>query len=100
MCKICERYDDNHSAPKEGELRVWWIPQVPDNEPFHRTVKNVEEAVLLMTALGDYDLYLEAHGHRVDYSNAGGLEVFENDEWNEWYDEEGRDIDELVDNNW
>ena len=91
MCKVCDRTKNFNPAP--GDLRLWWIPQVP-GKPFYHNVKNPEEARLILDTLGDYDWFLEAHGHRVDYSNAGGLEVFEDGEWVEWYDDDGNDIDE------
>lgn len=94
MCKVCDQNAEN--KPKEGDLRIWWIPQVPlrGDEAFHRAVKNIDEAKLLLDTLADYDWYLEAHRHRVDYSNVGGLDVFEDGEWCTWYDEDGFDIDE------
>ena len=81
---------------EEGQLRVWWIPQVPMKTPFKVFVKTIEEAILLLNTLANYDLYQLKHKIKPDYSNAGGLEVFENGEWNEYYDEQGRDIDEIM----
>lgn len=78
---------------KEGDLRVWWIPQVPD-KPFYVPVKDVEEAKKILDTLAKYDLWQLAHNIKPDYSNAGGLEVYEKGEWSEWYSEfEGADED-------
>lgn len=73
--------------PKEGDLRVWWIPQIP-MKAFNVPVKNLDEACLLIDTLGKYDLFQLKHKVKPDYSNAGGLNVFENGEWVEWYGEE------------
>ncbi len=39
---------------KEGDLRVWWIPQVP-MKAFRQPVANVEQAILLLNTLAEYD---------------------------------------------
>lgn len=75
------------------KLRVWWIPQVPMSEPFYAVVKDILEGKKLLDTLGAYDLYQLKHNIKPDFSNAGGLEVFEGEEWVEWYDEDGDDID-------
>lgn len=82
---------------KGGDLRVWWIPQVPMHS-FNVLVKNVEEAKLLLNTLADYDIFQFKNRIKPDYSNTGGLQVFENGEWVEWYNEEGEDIDEVIKN--
>ena len=74
------------------DARVWWIPQVPMN-PFYIPVRTTEEAVKILDTLAKYDLFQLANNIKPDYSNAGGLEVFEDGEWCEWCDEEGADID-------
>lgn len=83
---------------KAGDLRVWWIPQVP-GKPFLVKVASVPEAKRLMNVLADYDLFQLKHKIKPDYSNAGGLECFSqdgDDEWCEWYDEEtGGCIDDI-----
>jgi hypothetical protein len=82
-------------APKLpiGALRVWWIPQIP-MEPFRQDVANLQEAKLLLTTLARYDLFQLENNIKPDFSNAGGLEVWDGSEWSDWYDDEGRDIDE------
>jgi len=72
--------------PKEGDLQVWWIPQIP-MEAFNVSVKNVDEACLLLVTLAAYDLFQLKHRVKPDFSNAGGLNIFEDGEWIEWYDE-------------
>ena len=81
--------------PTEGSLRVWWIPQIP-MKPYHVPVASIREASLVLTALGYYDLFQFENKIKPDYCNAGGLEVFEDGDWTEWYDDEsGDDIDGL-----
>ena len=67
----------------EGQLRVWWVPQVP-MDPFTMLVKSIPHAVLLLDALARYDLFQLEKRIKPDYSNAGGLEVFEGGEWVSW----------------
>lgn len=82
---------------ENGKLRVWWIPQIP-GESFKVDVKSIGEAVSLLDALAKYDLFLLKHNIRQDYSNAGGLEMFNSkaNEWEEWNDDEGNDIDDVM----
>lgn len=81
-------------SPKAGDLRVWWIPQVP-GQPFTVNVSTIAEAQKLLTVLADYDLFQYRHRIKPDYANTGGLMVFEDGEWTDWYDDEGRCIDDL-----
>lgn len=87
------------TAPAPGDLRVWWIPQVPGT-PFRVPIATVEQAVLLLKTLADYDAFQFENHIKPDYCNAGGLECFSqdgDDEWCEWYDPETGDvIDERI----
>ena len=77
------------SEVKEGDLRVWWIPQVP-GKGFYVSVKDVDDAKKILDTLAKYDLFQFASNVKPDYSNAGGLEVYEmykDGEWSEWYSE-------------
>jgi len=71
---------------KEGDLRVWWMPQVPMSTPFFVNVKELSEANLVLDTLAYYDLFQLENNIKPDYSNAGGLEIFEEGEWIDWYD--------------
>ena len=78
---------------KRGDLRVWWIPQVP-MDAFYVSVNNAIEAKLILNTLADYDQFQLDNNIKPDYSNTGGLEVFEDGEWTDWYEKEyGQDID-------
>lgn len=82
----------------EGDLRVWWVPQIP-MKAFTVHVKTIDEASLLINTLANYDLFQYENNIKPDYCNAGGLSVFEDGEWCDWYDEEtGYDFDEYLRN--
>jgi hypothetical protein len=85
------------TKPKPGDLRIWWVPQVP-MKAFRVNVPDIKTAKLMLDAFAQYDLFQLAHKVKPDFCNAGGLECFSQDgdnEWCEWYDEEtGDTIDE------
>lgn len=76
------------SVPVTGALRAWRIAN-PPAAPTFQGVASPDEGLAWINAHAEADL----RDPRID-SNAFGLEVFEDGEWNEWYDAEGRDIDE------
>ena len=81
------------SEPTEGDLQVWWIPQVP-MPLFTVPVATPSEAKKLLAVLADYDKFQFENRVKPDYCNAGGLNVFEDGEWCDWQDPEtGDDID-------
>jgi hypothetical protein len=57
-------------------------------------VGSLQEAKKILEVLADYDSFQLENNVKGDYSNMGGLNVFENGEWVDWADEEGRTIDE------
>lgn len=79
-------------APK---LRVWWIPQVP-MKAFRVSVASIDEAKLLLSTLAKYDQFQLDNNIKPDYANAGGLEVLEGCEWNEWHNDDGDSIDDIM----
>lgn len=82
---------------EDRSLRVWWIPQVP-GKPFHVPVENTDEAKKILDVLAKYDLFQLENNIKPDYSNVGGLEVYNEEEkcWEEWCNEEGDSIDDLI----
>ena len=87
---------------KDKQLRVWWIPQVP-MDPFYVLVNNLQEAKLLIDTLGRYDAFEFDNKVKPDYSNTGGLQIWDEEleadedfeKWCDWTDEEtGMDFDE------
>ena len=79
----------------EGSLQVWWIPQVPMN-PFMVDVSTPEEGGKILDVLANYDLFQYEKNIKPDYSNAGGLNVFCDGDWEEWYSEFDEDIREYM----
>ena len=71
---------------EEGDLRVWWSRNRNPME-FH-IVGSPEEAVKVLENLAQADLADESV-----ITNTGGLEMYEDGDWSEWYDTEGDDID-------
>lgn len=90
-------------SDKKGDLRVWWVPQIPC-KMFKVPVASIEEAILVLDTLAKYDLFQLEQNIKPDFCNAGGLEVYdpelcdedEGDGWSDWYDDEGCDIDEVI----
>jgi hypothetical protein len=79
---------------KDGDLKVWWIPQVP-MKSFEVPVPDLKTADILLDALANYDLFQFENRIKPDYCNAGGLVVFQDGDWEDWYcPETGNDFDE------
>lgn len=77
-------------------LRVWHIIN-PPNDPTYRRVSSIEEAVKKIKELAQKDL----KDPRIEI-NAFGLEEYNDyieklNEWEEWYDEGGFDIGQIMD---
>ena len=71
------------------KLRVWWTR---NGKQFFYPVSDVEQAKRVIERETTRDLR-----NPVIVWNAGGLEVFEDGEWCEWYSEDGLDIKEIMD---
>jgi len=76
-----------------GSLKIWWIPQIP-MKSFEVEVDNLVQAKLLLDVLADYDEFQFKNKIKPDYSNAGGLMIYSNDDkdWVDWTDEDGETI--------
>ena len=79
--------------PKEGDLRIWWIPQVP-MKAFYWPVQSVDEAVNLCNLLAEYDKFQFENRVKPDYCNVGGLMIFEDGEWVDWCNDEYMDFND------
>jgi len=74
------------TQPKEGDLRVWWIPQVP-MPAFEVPVESRSQGWWLVEVLARYDEFQFVHNVKPDYSNAGGVqEYLKIDGEYDWYD--------------
>lgn len=80
---------------KNGDLQVWWCPQVP-MKSFECSVGSIREGALLLDALARYDLFQFENRIKPDYCNAGGLQVYCDGDWEDWYDDDGNDIDDRM----
>jgi len=90
---------------KDKQLKVWWIPQIP-GKPFLVMVDDLKQAKLLLDTLANYDRFQFDNNIKPDYSNVGGLEIWDEDldpdehgsKWSTWYDPEtGLEFDEYCD---
>ena len=70
------------------KLRVYWIR---DGKTTYYRVEDVEEAKKIIERETQKDL----HDLRITW-NASGLEVYEDGEWCEYYNEDGLDIKEIM----
>lgn len=68
--------------PRDFDVRVWWIPQTP-MEAFLVSVDTVGDGMELCDILADYDAFQFRHSVKPDYSNAGGVQMFRDGEWND-----------------
>jgi len=75
------------------KYKVWWIPQVP-MKAFEVEVATPQEGQRLCRVLADYDKFQFDNHVKGDYSNVGGLQVWDEDDqdWIDWEDDEGEDI--------
>jgi hypothetical protein len=88
-------------SPKHGDLRIWWIPQVPMIS-FYHPVSTISEAKNILDLLALYDAFQYKNRIKPDYCNAGGLQIYEADTdgdgnpgWIDWHNEDGYGIDEV-----
>ena len=89
---IYRRFLRKFPAPQEGDLRVWWIPQIP-MKAFEWPVDDLRQAAVMLDALAAYDDFQFAENVKGDYANTGGLSIFQGGEWVDWENEEGDDFD-------
>ena len=79
---------EDFNLPYNGQLRVWWTR---NGRTTYYHVSSIREAIDKQEKLADDDL----EDPNVDW-NAGGLQVFNGEDWEEYYDEQGRDIDDIM----
>lgn len=80
----------------KNKLRVSHFPQIPC-PGFSVEVRNEREAYLLYETLANQHLFLYENNFIPDYSNAILVEMFEDDEWcNYWNEEELMEWEELI----
>ena len=58
-------------------------------------VSDAKEGKLILDTLARYDLFQLEHNVKPDFANAGGLSIYEDGEWCDWYSEWGYSIDQV-----
>lgn len=81
----------------KGNFRVWHIPQVGADAIFRLHCNSLEEAYRIQSILAVYDIFEYHNRIKPDFSNASGIEIYdeEEQEWCDYYNEDGLDPDEL-----
>lgn len=83
-----------------NKMRVWWIPQIgANNEAFYVPVQSVEEGKKVMDILAAYDAFQLQNRIKPDYTNTGGLQVYNPEiaDYEDWYLETEYDYFDDVD---
>ena len=74
--------------PDQPQLyRVWNVVN-PPSRPYHVVVPDVLTGARIIKRMADRQLR-----NRNIWGNAFGLEVYRDGDWEEWYDDEGEDVD-------
>lgn len=74
------------NVKEDSTLRVWWNS---NGETTYYYITDIKQAQTIRNVLAIRELDDESIAF-----NASGVEVFEDGEWNEWYSDEGLDVDE------
>jgi hypothetical protein len=79
--------------PNPGDLRVWWIvnPPAEGDNTFYLPVDTPDEAIERIDETAAALLQVEEC-----WGNVFGLEVWNDYKWEEWEDDEGRNIDDYA----
>lgn len=73
-------------------FRVWHNPQMPSENFETEPLDDIGQAIAVQEALSQYDLFLLENNHRVDFANANGIEVLDNEgEWTTVTDDEAEE---------
>ena len=79
---------------KMEKLRLCYVHNVPNN-PVFIDVDSVKQATDIKEVIANVMLDLQENNQIPDFSNVFWLEVFEDDEWLEWTNEDGESFDEV-----
>lgn len=79
-------------------MRAWHVRWLPSGkQTICCYVDNIEQALFVLAALAKSDLMLDDMCQDLVCANMQGLEVLVDGEWEEYEDEDGRDISDLGD---
>lgn len=88
--------------PKQGDLRVWWIPNIARGKCLHVSVLSLSEAILLLESFNKYDKFVESVDKNIssrslgDLGRLGGMNFYKDGKWNEWENSDGISLNDLV----
>lgn len=69
------------------QLRVWHNPQIP-GPFFYVPISDLQTGVTLLNILAAYDKFQFDNRIKPDYASVNGIEMFQDGEWQDWYDDE------------
>ena len=75
------------------KLRIWWLIERDygkGNGGFTYDVESEFEAGMFLNALAEFDMACGVPG------NVGGLNIWEDEEWVDYYNDDGIDFDEIM----
>ena len=72
---------------EDGDLKFWWIPQIP-GKAFEVEITTIAEGRKLEEVFANYDLFCLEQNVRPDFSNMGGIVRFDKGEWWDVEDDE------------
>lgn len=87
---VCDDWAGQKGDEETMKLRVWYVKNPPRN-PVHFSVDSVEQAIVKINETTKRDLE-----DPCAIDNAFGLEICEEGDWTEYYDEKGKDILEII----
>lgn len=84
------------AGPKPGDLRIWYVPQVP-MKAFTEPVETVAEGNRLLDVIYRLALFELENRVKPDYSNMGGVARWETDGEGgfDWYDVDEEEDEEV-----
>lgn len=76
------------------KLRIYYI--ILGGDTYYKEVSSLEEAKATINNIADFLNFAVDHNILPDHCSTTGLEVYneEDQEWEEWYDNDGCDLDE------
>lgn len=83
---------------KSKKLRAYYY--ILGTEPYYKTVSSAEEAKLVIDSISSFVNMKVNEGAFPDHCSVAGLEEYDEDdnEWYDWYDEDGYDFDQHFSN--
>ena len=82
--------------PEINDLRVYYIPQIP-MRGFEYDVPDLKSAVMVLDALSRFSLFEFENRVKPDYSDAGGVQRYEDDGegGHDWFDVDDDELQNL-----